>query len=94
MSPSSRAALTSTLSAPAVSRCAARLSATSSCARADEDAAAIGHVDVVLFRVKAYDNATAIPALAPLLGPSSTILTLQNDVDSATELAAAAGEDG
>ena len=62
-------------------------------ARAERDPAAIGQVDVVLFTVKAYDNATAIPALAPLLGPSSTVLTLQNGVDSAAELAAVAGED-
>ncbi len=62
-------------------------------ARAEQDPAAIGQVDVVLFTVKAYDNATAIPAIAPLLGPSSTVLTLQNGVDSAAELAAVAGED-
>jgi 2-dehydropantoate 2-reductase len=62
-------------------------------ARAERDAAAIGQVDVVLFTVKAYDNATAIPAIVPLLGPSSTILTLQNGVDSANELAAVLGED-
>ena len=62
-------------------------------ARAEEDAAAIGHVDVVLFTVKAYDNATAIPAIVPLLSHSSTVLTLQNGVDSATELAAVVGED-
>jgi 2-dehydropantoate 2-reductase len=62
-------------------------------ARAEEDSAAIGHVDVVLFTVKTYDNASAIPALLPLLGPSSTVLTLQNGIDSAAELAAAVGED-
>ena len=62
-------------------------------ARAEQDPAAIGHVDVVLFTVKAYDNATAIPSILPLLGPSSTVLTLQNGVDSAAELAAVVGED-
>jgi 2-dehydropantoate 2-reductase len=62
-------------------------------ARAERDPAAIGQVDVVLFTVKAYDNATAIPVIAPLLGPSSMVLTLQNGVDSAAELAAVAGED-
>jgi len=62
-------------------------------ARAEQDPAAIGHVDVVLFTVKAYDNATAIPSIVPLLGPSSTVLTLQNGVDSAAELAATVGED-
>jgi 2-dehydropantoate 2-reductase len=62
-------------------------------ARAEEDAAAIGPVDVVLFTVKTYDNATAIPAIVPLLDHASTVLTLQNGVDSATELAAVVGED-
>ena len=62
-------------------------------ARAEEDPAAIGQVDVVLFTVKAYDNATAIPAIASLLGPSSMVLTLQNGIDSAAELAAVVGED-
>jgi 2-dehydropantoate 2-reductase len=62
-------------------------------ARAEQDPAAIGQVDVVLFTVKAYDNATAIPSIVPLLGPSSTVLTLQNGVDSAAELAAVVGED-
>jgi 2-dehydropantoate 2-reductase len=61
-------------------------------ARAEQDPASVGPVDVVLFTVKAYDNPTAIPAIVPLLGPSSAVLTLQNGVDSTTELAAAVGE--
>jgi 2-dehydropantoate 2-reductase len=60
-------------------------------ARAEQDPAAVGPVDFVLFTVKAYDNSTAMPAIVPLLGPSSTVLTLQNGVDSTTELAAAVG---
>jgi 2-dehydropantoate 2-reductase len=62
-------------------------------ARAEDDPAAVGPVEVVLFAVKAYDNATAIPSIRPLLGPASTVLTVQNGVDSPTELAAVAGED-
>ena len=62
-------------------------------ARAESDTAVVGPVDVVLFAVKAYDNATAIPALRPLLGPATSVLTLQNGVDSATELAAVVGPD-
>lgn len=62
-------------------------------ARAEQDTARVGPVDLVLFAVKAYDNNTAIPALIPLLGPASAVLTLQNGVDSVTELAAAVGED-
>jgi 2-dehydropantoate 2-reductase len=62
-------------------------------ARAEHDPAVVGPVDVVLFAVKAYDNATAIPSIVPLLGPSSAVLTVQNGVDSTTELAAVVGED-
>jgi 2-dehydropantoate 2-reductase len=62
-------------------------------ARAEHDPAAVGPVDVVLFAVKAYDNETAIPSIAPLLGPSSAVLTVQNGVDSAAELGTVVGED-
>ncbi len=58
---------------------------------ADQDTAAIGPVDVVLFAVKTYDNATAIPLLAPLVGPSTVVVSLQNGVDSVDALAAAVG---
>jgi 2-dehydropantoate 2-reductase len=61
-------------------------------AQAEPDTARVGPVDLVLFAVKAYDNATAIPALHPLLGPQTAVLTLQNGVDSVSELAAAVGE--
>lgn len=61
-------------------------------ARAEHDTAVVGPVDLVLFAVKAYDNPAAISALPPLLGPGSAVLTLQNGVDSVTELAAAVGE--
>ena len=61
--------------------------------RAEQDTTRVGPVDLVLFAVKAYDNDTAIPALPPLLGQGSAVLTLQNGVDSVTELAAAVGED-
>jgi len=59
---------------------------------AEHDTARVGHVDVVLLAVKTYDNATALPALSPLVGPDTLVLTLQNGVDSAGEVAAAAGE--
>ena len=52
-------------------------------ARAEQDTTRVGPVDVVLFAVKAYDNPTALPLLAPMLGRSTTVLTLQNGVDSA-----------
>jgi 2-dehydropantoate 2-reductase len=61
-------------------------------ARAEEDTSRIGPVDVVIVAVKAYDNASALPMVEPLLGPSTTILPLQNGVDTANELAERFGE--
>jgi 2-dehydropantoate 2-reductase len=60
-------------------------------ARAEEDTRAVGPVDVALFAVKAYDNETAIPLLKPLVGPATSVLTLQNGVDSVDEIAAVVG---
>ncbi len=59
---------------------------------AESDPARIGPVDVVVLTVKTYDNDTAIPLIRPLVGPRTTVLTLQNGVDSADELLAAMGE--
>ena len=62
-------------------------------ARAEEDPAAIGPVDVVMLAVKTYDNAAALPMLRPLIGESTVVLTLQNGVDSVDEVAAVAGRE-
>ena len=62
-------------------------------ARAEEDTAKVGPVDVVIVAVKAYDNASALPLLAPMLGSVSSVLTLQNGVDSVQEVAALVGEE-
>lgn len=62
-------------------------------ARAESDTAAVGLVDVVILAVKAYDNAAALPAMMPMLGPASSVVTLQNGVDSVTEVAAVTGQD-
>lgn len=51
----------------------------------------IGPVDLVIFAVKTYDNSSAIPLITPLVGPHTAVLTLQNGVDSADEIAAAVG---
>jgi 2-dehydropantoate 2-reductase len=61
-------------------------------ARATADAATVGVVDVVILAVKAYDNDAAMRSIAPMLGPDSSVLTLQNGVDSVPELARAVGE--
>ena len=61
-------------------------------ARAEEDTSQVGHVDVVIVAVKAYDNPTALPLIVPMLGDETTVLSVQNGVDSAGELAALVGE--
>jgi len=61
-------------------------------ARAESDTSVAGPVDVVLFCVKTYDNDTALPMLRPLVGPETVVLTLQNGVDSADQVAAVVGE--
>jgi 2-dehydropantoate 2-reductase len=61
--------------------------------RAEQDTAAVGPVDLVLVAVKTYDNPTALPLLRPLLGEQTAVLTVQNGVDSAREVAAIAGEE-
>jgi len=61
-------------------------------APAEEDTTRVGHVDVVLVAVKAYDNPTALPLIAPMLGPDSVVLTVQNGLASAADVAAVVGE--
>jgi len=62
-------------------------------AQAEDDPAGIGPVDMVMLATKTYDNATALPILTPLMGPSTVVMTLQNGVDSVDEVAAAVGAD-
>ena len=62
-------------------------------AAAEEDTSKVPPVDVVILAVKAYDNATALPMIAPMLGPGSSVLTVQNGVDSPSEVAAVVGEE-
>ncbi len=59
---------------------------------AENDPAQVGPVDVVVLAVKTYDNATAIPLITPMIGPATVVMTLQNGVDSAEDVAAAIGE--
>ncbi|MBM3780122.1 MAG: 2-dehydropantoate 2-reductase [Acidobacteria bacterium] len=60
--------------------------------RAESDPATVGPVDVVIVAIKTYDNASAYPMIAPLLGPDTVVLTLQNGVDNVDQLAALYGE--
>ena len=59
--------------------------------RADSDPAKLGEADLVIVAVKTYDNATALPLMRPMLGAETSVLTLQNGVDSVDEVAAVAG---
>ena len=61
-------------------------------APAEQDTSRVGPVDVVLYAVKTYDNATALPMLKPMVGTQTSVLTVQNGVDSVNEVAAATGE--
>ena len=58
---------------------------------ATNDPHEVGQVDLVLFTVKTYQNAVAIPALQPLVGENTGVLTLQNGVESGDELAQVLG---
>src|SRR4051812_18138464 len=49
---------------------------------ATDDPSYIGPVDLIVFAVKLWDTESAARALAPLIGPQTRILTLQNGIDS------------
>lgn len=61
-------------------------------ARAEDDTRRIGPVDVVVVAVKTYDNPAALPLISPLLGQDSSVLTIQNGVDSAQDVARVVGQ--
>jgi 2-dehydropantoate 2-reductase len=61
-------------------------------ATAEDDTGKVGPVDVVIVAVKAYDNPAALPLIRPMLRPDSSILSLQNGIDSAREVATATDE--
>lgn len=54
---------------------------------ATDDPRTLGFVDLIIFTVKTYHNAAAIPLISPLVGPNTVVLTLQNGVDSSKQLA-------
>ena len=49
---------------------------------ATDDPAEVGPVDVAFLTTKTYQNAAAVPAMAPMVGPDTTVLCLQNGIDS------------
>lgn len=50
--------------------------------RVTDDPSAAGPADVVLFSVKLYDMVSALPMLAPLIGPETLVVPLQNGVEA------------
>src|SRR3546814_16499743 len=61
--------------------------------QATDDPAAIGPVDYVLFAVKLMDTESAAMACRPLVGPDTTVVALQNGVESETVLRRVLGPD-
>jgi 2-dehydropantoate 2-reductase len=60
---------------------------------ATDDPGRIGPVDIVLFTVKSYDTDEAAAALAPLVGPQTAVISLQNGIDNEERIAAVIGAD-
>ena len=54
---------------------------TVSCAATDNPAE-VGQVELALLTTKTYQNAVSVPAMAPMVGSDTTVLCLQNGVDS------------
>jgi len=55
------------------------------------DAHMVGSADVVILATKTYHFATVLPQIAPLMGPRTLVLTLQNGVDAFEQVAATYG---
>ena len=51
------------------------------------DASSIGPVDYVLFAVKLWDTETSGASCKPLMGPDTTLICIQNGIDSVARLA-------
>jgi 2-dehydropantoate 2-reductase len=60
-------------------------------ARATDDPREVGEVDYVIVAVKLWDTADAGRAILPMLGPNTTVLSLQNGVDGDDVLAPIVG---
>jgi len=60
------------------------------CATSD-DPNSVGPVDLVLLTVKTYHNPQAVPAMLPLIDEDTSVLCLQNGIDSYQAVASAVG---
>ena len=61
--------------------------------RAVAQPAEAGPVDLVLFAVKTYDEAAALEAIRPAVGPATAVLCLQNGVETEDRLVSALGRE-
>ena len=52
-----------------------------------------GTFDLVLFTVKTYDTIEAAEAIKPVVGPSTSVVPLQNGVDAVDEISSVVGAD-
>lgn len=59
---------------------------------ATDDPGAAGPFDLVFLAVKAYDLEAAAHQIAPIVGPATTVLAVQNGIDHPQRLAAILGE--
>ena len=59
---------------------------------ATNDPSEVGPVELALLCVKTYQNQDAVPLMKPLVGPGTTVLCLQNGVDSYRSAAEVLGE--
>lgn len=55
-------------------------------AQATDDPSQVGEVDLVLFCTKTYDTDEAVQKMRPLIGPATTVLSLQNGIDAAERI--------
>jgi len=62
-------------------------------AQVSDQPEAVRGADLVLFCVKTIDNAATARTIAPLLAPGATVVCMQNGVDNADQLRAAANID-
>jgi 2-dehydropantoate 2-reductase len=60
---------------------------------ATDDVEAVGKTDVVLLTVKMYDLEPAAATLAPLIGPNTVVVTLQNGVEAVDIVAGQVGRE-
>jgi len=61
--------------------------------QASADPAELGEADLVVLAVKSQDTPAALQQMRPIIGPETSILTLQNGVENEEMIAAAYGEE-